>query len=409
MKRAIDRFKKAVPQSLKNKFWHYPKALVANLKYGFPSKGMRFIGVTGTNGKTTTVNMIYEILKASGKKVSMISTINAIIAGKKYDTGFHVTSPNPFDLQRFISMAKKYKDEYLVLEVTSHALDQFRVLGIKFEVGVITNITHEHLDYHKNFDNYLKAKAKLIKNAKVAILNKDDENFSKLSKMTKGKIFSFGMHKTADFNPLKFPLKLRLAGGHNLMNALVATAATHSLGVSTKVIRQALESFKGLEGRFEEIESNLGFKIIIDFAHTPNALKEALITLKGQSKGKIIAVFGAAGDRDVSKRPLMGEVASKYADKIILTAEDPRYEDINEIIDEIAAGIKDTKNEKLFKIPDRKEAIKFALSVAEKGDIVSIFGKGHEQSMNYKGKELPWSDKKAVLEILNERKPKATS
>lgn len=402
MKRLI---RKVVPQKVVNLFRHLPTAVLANLVYGFPSRKMTVIGVTGTDGKTTTVNMLYQILKAAGKKVSMVSTINAEIAGKSYDTGFHVTNPDPLMLQKFIKLASKQNQEILVLEVTSHGLDQFRAWGVKFDIGVITNITHEHLDYHKNWENYFQAKSKLIKNVRVAILNRAEKHFDRLKLLTSGKVVSFGLTKQADFYPLKFPFKLLLPGEYNVLNALAASAAAVSLGVDTKVIKQTLENFTSLEGRMNEVENDRGLKIIVDFAHTPNALKEALQALRPKTKGRLISVFGSAGARDVEKRGLMGEISSKYADLTVITAEDPRgeLEKINAQILEGAQKSGGVLGENVFIEGDRAKAIDLAINkLAKRGDTVGMFGKGHEKSMNYDGKvETVWSDHDAVKKALN--------
>ncbi len=395
--------RKLSPQWLVNLLEHLPLAILANIIYGFPSRGLKVIGVTGTDGKTTTTNMIYQILEEANLKVSMISTIKAVIGRKVYDTGFHVTNPSPFELQKYLSEAKKAGSKYFILEVTSHGLDQFRVWGIKFDVGVITNITHEHLDYHKNFENYLKSKAKLIRNVKVAVLNHDEEHFTKLSKQTNGKVVSFGLHKSANFNPQKFSLDLKVPGDFNILNAESAACAI-SLGISSQIVKRALNNFSNLSGRMEEIENDLGFRIVVDFAHTPNGLENVLTTLKKQTKHKLISVFGAASERDDAKRPLMGEISAKIADITILTDEDPRFEDSNKILEEIAkgayqAGAKD--GETLFKEPDRSKAIILALNLAKRGDTIGIFGKGHETSMSYFGIERPWSDKEAVIKALH--------
>lgn len=391
------------PQWLVNLLEHLPVAVLANLVYGFPSRKITIIGVTGTDGKTTTVNMIYRILNEAGFKVSMVSTINAVLGNKTYDTGFHVTSPHSFIVQEFIKKAVCAKSDLLVLEVTSHGLDQFRFWGTNFTFGVITNVTHEHLDYHKTFNNYLKAKTKLISNAKYAILNFDDSNFKILSQQTSGQVISFGLNKSADFNLTNFPVKLKIPGEYNSLNGLAAAAVTSALGVDKRIIKKCLENFSGLLGRMEEIENNRGIKIIVDFAHTPNALQQALTTLRPQTNGKLISVFGCAGARDIEKRPLMGDISARLADITILTDEDPRFEDRDKIIKEIADGAYqhngvDGKN--LFKEHDRTQAIRMAINMAEKDDLVAIFGKGHEKSMNYSGKELSWSDQAAVIKIL---------
>jgi len=335
---------------------------LANVFYGFPTKNLKVIGVTGTDGKTTTVNMIYQILKAANKKVFMISTINS--------PGLHVTSPDPFVVQKLIKEAVTEGNKYLVLEVTSHALDQFRFWGIKFEVGVITNITHEHLDYHKTFENYKNTKLKLLKNSKIPI------------------------------EYIKLKLKLKIPGEYNIENASAAVAVTTALGIDKELARKAVENFEGLTGRMEEVKNKRGLKIIIDFAHTPNGLEQALKALRGLTKGKLIAVFGSAGQRDEGKRPLMGQIARKLADYVVVTAEDPRGE-LEIINKQITQSAKTGKN--LFVIEDRQKAIDFAINkLAKKGDTVGIFGKGHEKSMNLDGKnEIPWSDKEAVEKVLN--------
>ncbi len=388
------------PQWLVNLLEHFPAAFLANIVYGFPSRKISVIGVTGTDGKTTTSNMIYQILEDAGKSVALVSTINAKIGGEEIDTGFHVTSPHSFMVQEFIKKAVDRGCEYIVLEVTSHSLDQGRFWGVKFKIGVITNITHEHLDYHKTMNNYLEAKAKLLRGVEVAVLNHDDANFKKLLKFTRGKkVFTFGNDKRADFYPGKYPLKLKVLGDYNVSNAMAAIAAASSLGIDARIAIKSLEDFRGLSGRMEEIKNNLGFKIFIDFAHTPNGLEQALSALRGRDRGKLIAVFGCAGARDVEKRPMMGAVASRLADIVVLTDEDPRFEDPQKIITQIVAGMESRKmvnNKTLFIESDRTKAIALAIKLAGKGDVVGIFGKGHEKSMSYRGVEKPWSDQEAA-------------
>lgn len=390
--------KKILGQEFINKFYHLPMAMLANIIYGFPTRGMKVIGVTGTDGKTTTVNMIYEILKAAGKKVSMISTVNAQVAGKSYETGFHITSPGRFTVQKFAKMAKNNGDEYLVLEVTSHALDQYRFWGIKFFTGVITNITHEHLDYHKTYENYLKAKVKLLKDVDFAIINQN------LKQKIKNKVITFGLDK-GDFNQNDLKLKLKIPGEYNIENALASLAAAFVLGIDKKVAQKALEGFEGITGRMEVIQNGKGIKIIVDFAHTPNSMEQALRTLRKQTKGRLIAVFGSAGKRDVGKRRLMGTVAGELADYIIVTAEDPRGE-LELINQQIAAGAEEAgkvPERNLFIEGNRRKAIAFAVNnLARRGDTVGIFGKGHEGSLNMDGKrEIPWSDLQAVKQALD--------
>lgn len=397
--------KKVIPQKLINLGVHLPRAILANLRNSFPSRNMTVIGVTGTDGKTTTVNMIYKILKDSGKRVSMVSTINAEIGGKSIDTGFHVTSPEPGAIQRYIRQAKESGSEVLILEVTSHALDQFRVWGINFDIGVITNITHEHLDYHKSWENYFLAKAKLIKNVKLAVLNADEKHFNRLSKLTLGKVVTFGLDKNSDYNPHNIKLDIKLPGIYNKLNALAALAVCTNLGVVLKDAMGSLSKFESLTGRMEEIKNNKGIKIVIDFAHTPNALENALTALSRNKHGRLISVFGCAGLRDEKKRPLMGEISARKADITVITAEDPRgmIEEINEQI--IGGAIKGggKLGENIIIETDRAKAIELAIKkIAKRGDTVGIFGKGHETSMNINGlEEVPWSDRKAVMEVLS--------
>jgi len=386
-------------QALINIFYHFPKAVLANIIYGFPARGLKVIGITGTDGKTTTTNMVYQILKAAGKKASMVSTINAVVGGKAYDTGFHVTSPEPFAVQKFAKEALDNGDEFLVLEVTSHALDQYRFWGVKFDVGVITNITHEHLDYHGTMDNYMQTKIRLLRGVKFAILNQDLIQFVKRS------VITFGLDK-GDFNQKDLKLNLKIPGDYNTENALASLAVAFVLGIDKKIALATLENFKGIRGRMEEVKNRKGIKIIIDFAHTPNGLEQALKTLRSQTtSGRLISVIGAEGYRDVGKRSMMGEIAQKLSDYVIVTAVDPRgqLDIISRQITEGAKKIGAKKNINFFVIDDREEAIAFAVNnLAKKGDTIGIFGKGHETSMNLNGKkEIPWSDFEAVKRVLN--------
>ncbi len=397
-----------LPQQFINIFYHLPQAVLANVFYGFPARGearqgrptrgLTVIGVTGTDGKTTTVNMIYQIIKSAGFKSSMVSTVNAYVGGKSYDTGFHVTSPDPFMVQKFAKEAVSHGDKYLVLEVTSHAIDQYRFWGIKFDIGAITNITHEHLDYHKTFENYKNTKLKLIKEAKFAVVNQGIQG-------VQGKIISFGLNK-GDFNQKEVKLKLKIPGDYNIENALAALGCAFALNIDKKMAQKALENFPGLSGRMEEVKNSRGIKIIIDFAHTPNGLEQALKTLHLHLKGaKLISLIGAEGLRDVGKRSMMGEIAQRLSDIVIVTSVDPRglLRQINEQIKRgsLRAGAKVGVN--FFIIDDREKAIDFAINnLAKKGDIVGIFGKGHEKSMNLDGKgEIPWSDRGVVQKTLN--------
>lgn len=406
-------------QRIKNIF-HLLSAFIAAAYYGFPARKVTVIGITGTDGKTSTCNLLYHILKLAKKKVSLISTIAADIGGERIDTGFHVTTPSPFFLQKLICQAVKRRSKYLVLEVTSHALDQYRIWGTAVKLGLITNISHEHLDYHRTFANYRDVKAKILKGVKYSILNRDDVNFEYLQQKAHGTIITYSLKSKADFRLSDFRYQTKLFGNFHLYNMLAAATIASVLKIDKKIIEEALSSYGGIPGRMENIKNKRNINIFIDFAHKPNALKEALLAVKQMTKGKVIAVFGSAGLRDSLKRPVMGEIAAKLADCIVLTAEDPRTEDVRDIISQIASGCKkkgaielskkflqqqlNTESKYFWRIPDRQEAISFAIhKLAKQGDTVITLGKGHEQSMCYGRTEYPWNEKKAIEKALYDK------
>ncbi|MFV1917686.1 MAG: UDP-N-acetylmuramoyl-L-alanyl-D-glutamate--2,6-diaminopimelate ligase [Patescibacteria group bacterium] len=401
-------------------------SLFASAWYAHPSKKLKIVGVTGTDGKTTTSHLIYWILKKSGEKAGLISTISAKIGDRQYDTGFHVTNPEPLQLQKFLAKMVEKKCKYAVLEVTSHGLDQERVTGVDFDVAVLTNITHEHLDYHKTWLDYLNAKAKLFKKVKTAVLNKDDivvyEDI-KCVVPTSALVVSYGIEeegvdyygeniKTKKqgtefdivFANRRYSIKTKLFGDYNVSNILAASAVAREFKIPWIKIQSATLLFKSPVGRLEEIKNNRGFKIYVDFAHTPNSLEKVLNMLSGQTKEKLIAVFGCAGERDVAKREQMGEISGRLADVSVFTAEDPRSEDVNGIISEMAkgakkSGAKEAKSgqRSFVRVPERGDAISYAIQkLARKGDIIVVCGKGHEKSMAYDGIEYSWNDQAAV-------------
>lgn len=389
-------------QGFKN-IYHFFVSILANLFYGFPGRSMTIIGVTGTDGKTTTSNIIHHILVNSNKKASIVSTVGASIGNKDYDVGFHVTTPSSFKLQKFLRTAKDKGTKYFVLEVTSHALDQNRVFGIPFKVGVLTNITNEHLDYHKTYDNYLRTKVNLLKSSKTAILNRDDKSYEKTLKIIRGhtRIVTYGLSKRADIRPEVFDLNdYGIKEDFNKYNVLAAVSACKALGLSDLEIKESLRKFALPKGRLETVYDK-EFKVVIDFAHTPNAFLQVLSSLRDNTKGRIIHVFGSAGQRDKFKRPEMGRISEEFSDLIVLTSEDPRSEDPDKIMDEIESGI--GKREKVRKIRDRSEAIKFAVFNAKRDDLVLITGKAHEKSMNYGKSEKPWDEFEEVRYALKER------
>jgi UDP-N-acetylmuramoyl-L-alanyl-D-glutamate--2,6-diaminopimelate ligase len=401
-------------QRIKN-IYHLLQAVIANIVYGFPAKKVKIIGVTGTDGKTTTVSIIYHILKTSGKKVSMITSVGAYIDDKVSDIGFHVTTPSSFGLQKYLKRAVSAGAEYVVLETTSHALDQNRVWGIPYTVAVLTNITHEHLDYHKTYASYAKTKSTLFTHAPYCVLNMDDESYHLLTPKLEGKkIATFSLlNPHADFTKHSYPFFTHLLGTFNTMNCLAAVAATKALGIPDTAIKTALKTFVPPAGR-QEIVYDREFRVMVDFAHTPNAFAKLLPEVRAITKGRVIHVFGSAGKRDVTKRPSMGKESSRFADVMILTAEDPRNEKIADINHDIRQGVrgfavgdhegaKPVKNKTLFEIPDRRKAIGFAIAIAQKGDTVILTGKSHEKSMNLGHGEQPWDEFAVVKDALSHK------
>lgn len=391
-------------QSLKN-IYHYLQALISAIYFNFPSNKITVIGVTGTDGKTTTVNMIYHILKSAGKKVSMVSSLGATIGNKTADTGYHVSTPSPFQVQKLLKEAVGAGSDYFILEATSHGLDQNRLAFVKIKVGVLTNITNEHMDYHKTWANYAQAKAKLFRGADCSILNKDDKSYEILKNLITSKITTYSLVGSADLTPNSFPFKLKLEGQYNISNALAASAATLCLKIPKEKILNSFNSFTGIKGRLQEVKEGQQFRAVVDFAHTPNGLEQVLKTLRSgkNKKSKLIAVFGSAGGRDKQKRQKMGEVASKYADISVLTSEDPRLENPLQIAKSIAIGFRlsgKREDKDYFIIPDRSQAISFAVKTAKKGDIVGFFGKGHENSMCIGDVEYPWNEEKVARKAI---------
>ena len=393
-------------RKIKNTY-HLLVAIFSNIIFFFPARKLIVIGVTGTDGKTTTANLIYHILKTNDFSSSISSSVAAQIGDKPFDTELHRSTPTPTKLQYFLRKAVNANSKYVVLEVTSHAIDQHRIWGIHFKIGVLTNVTYEHLDYHKTYDSYFKTKTELLKNAEVAIANRDDGTYTFLVDTERTKKpedwITYGLDDGADVNPKTFPFKTKLLGDFNKYNILAAIAVCQKLGIPDGRIRQAIATYVNPIGRTDMVYSK-DFSVMIDFAHTPNALNQILKSVRPLFKGRLIHVFGSAGKRDSLKRPMMGEISSQYADIIILTAEDPRGENVSKISDEISSGIKEKKAE-IIKIPDRAEAIQAAVNMARRDDLVLITGKSHEKSMNVNGREeLPWDEYQVVVQALAQRK-----
>jgi len=414
--------KKLIPQSIRN-IYHLFQAVLANIRYGFPSRRIKIIGVTGTNGKTTTCQMIASILEEAGKKTALASTINFKLGDEEWVNKTKYTTLSAASVQGFIRRAVDSGCEYLILETSSHSLHQYRVFGVKYKTAVITNVTREHLDYHKTIEEYRLAKKRLFSDVKVAIVNLDMENPEEfLDCPAKGKYgYTTKIQETEDaglnvikaenielgLDHSKFQIRnskfsLSLPGLFNIENALAAVSAGISEGIDLGTAARALEKLKGIPGRMEYVPNGMGIKIIVDYAVTPDSLEKLYELISGMKERKVIAVFGSCGERDRGKRPIMGEIVSRHADFAIVTNEDPYGEDPDQIIDEVFAGVAEHKKEGVgaWKIMDRRAAIRKALESAETGDIVVVTGKGAEETMAIGKERIPWNDKQVILEEL---------
>lgn len=409
------KYEHTVVRKAKN-LYHKVGAVLANIRYWFPSRNLIVIGVTGTDGKTTTSHLIYHILKSAGKSVSVSTTIYADIAGKISDTGLHVTTQNASEVQKNLRQAVNNKSRYFVLETTSHGIDQSRVWGVTCAVAVLTNVTPEHLDYHRTYDAYLKTKARLLLNSKHAVINKDDGSFDQIRTILdrahkKYTTYSLAT-KDADI-VWNASIKTDLKESFNKENILAAIGVCRKLGIADKDILAGIKSFTLPKGRFDTVYDGK-FRVMIDFAHTPNSIRRLLGNFDA-AEGRVIHVFGSAGLRDDKKRPDMGRASGEHADLVILTEEDYRTEEFTAITHAISEGLFEMrftyvephqlgtvkKGTKQFTIvKNRQKAIETALEVAKKGDVVLITGKGHEQSLARGTKEYPWDDYKAVKDAL---------
>lgn len=396
--------------------YHFIKTGIFNgfinqVRYGFPGSSIHVTAITGTDGKTTSSTLLYHIFKTAGVKAALLSTVAAYLGETEIDTGFHVTTPQPSDILRFLKIMEKQKITHLVLEVTSHGSHQFRTWGVKPQFAGITNIANEHLDYHITYENYLLAKAKILQQASGVVLNEDDQSYTKLRRLLPSSHYHIATYSSSDPLPktVERAIVARFPEKYNRMNARLAYRLARMQLVSREAIIEGIKTFPGVPGRMQVIQEK-PFTVVVDFAHTPQALESVLLELKQKMKqqkkrGKIIAVFGCAGLRDQAKRPAMGIIASELADLSIFTAEDPRTEDVWSIIRQMKEQI--TKNHQtILSIADRAEAITFALKkLAEPGDIVGIFGKGHEKTMCHGTTEVPWDDIAVAQSVLNKKTP----
>lgn len=397
--------------------------------FDYPANRMRMVGVTGTNGKTTTTHMIRHILKAQGFKVGVIGTVHIMIGDISYP--IHNTTPDVVDLQHILHQMVQENVEYCVMEVSSHALALGRVSGVEFDTAVFTNLTQDHLDFHKTFENYLAAKCKLfeqvsapnqVKANKGAVINIDDTYGHRVIEKTtaptitystlgKGTLNASDVHMstkmsqyTVSYNGESYPVSMNTTGLFNVYNTLAAIGACLQEGISMEAIDTALKTFSSVPGRFELIEAGQDFAVVVDYAHTPDGLENILKTAKAIKENRIILVFGCGGDRDATKRPIMGRIAAEYGDKIYVTSDNPRTEDPVQIVKDVEAGVREALRDgtSYEVIVDRREAINHAIHDAKAGDIVIIAGKGHENYQILKNETIHFDDREEARKALKE-------
>ena len=401
--------------------FHWLQAATANLRYGLPARGLKVIAITGTNGKTTTAAFLGKILEANGWSVGINSTAFYQIGKDVELNDTNMTVTDPFRLFGLLKRMKQARVDWVILETTSHALSQSRISGIGVEVAAITNLTQDHLDYHGAMDTYAAAKGKLFqKKARFHVLNRDDEWFHFFDQFKpRERKFTYGTDADAEGRIIgaklgptgsKVVIKLeraeikptiQLVGKFNAYNALAAASIAHVLGVASETIEDGLEKLKNVPGRMETVESKKGIKIIIDYAHTPDALQNVLEALRGVAKKRIITVFGATGDRDKSKRPVMGKVVARASDIAVLTDDDPYSENPITIRSEVMAGLQDVVDgAEIFEVGDRRGAIAKAIELARRGDTILLAGIGHQSYRVIGDEKIEWNERQIAEELL---------
>ena len=422
------------------------RTTLANLActfYGYPAQQLCTIGITGTDGKTTTSNLINTILETAGLRTGLMTTANFKMLGQEWENTTRQSTLEALEVQQLLRRMLDNGVTHAIVEATSHGLVLERVHGCAFDVGVVTNITHEHLDFHKTLDAYRRAKARLFEMLDperrkhvantyaysasvlpprpVAILNRDDVSYEILKPYCRVPILDYGIEKPASVRAVDIELhahstrfrvvvpdgeqmiETRLVGRFNVSNCLAAIATSYSQGISLDVIARGLATVQGVSGRMESIDEGQPFAVIVDYAHTPDSLEKVLATLRPLTPGRLSVVFGSAGERDVQKRPIMGRIAAQMADFFVITDEDPREEDREAILHEIAAGaeaVGKREGRDFLCIADRTEAIRTAFAYARKGDAILLAGKGHEQSIIIGREKRPWDDRRVAREQL---------
>jgi len=392
--------KKFIPDFVLRRY-HWKLAFLAAVLYGFPSRRLKVIGITGTNGKSTVAELTTKILEEAGCKAASLSSIKFKIGKEERPNTLKMTMPGRFKIQKFLRQAVKAGCQYAVLEVTSEGIKQYRNKFINFEAAVFTNLSPEHIEAHGGFEKYREAKGKLFKTTKkIHIINIDDENAKYFLQFPANKKYTYGLNQ-GDINNRDIKLQLSLIGNFNIYNALAAIGVGLSQGIGLETCKKAVEKVKGIPGRMEEVVSQ-PFKVFVDYAFTPNALEKVYQAIKNNFRPKrMICVLGACGGgRDKWKRPVLGKIAAKYCDEVIVTDEDPYDEEPMEIIEQVSKGT----DGKAKKILDRREAIRDSLKSAQHGDTVIITGKGCEPWIVEKGKKIPWDDRKIIREEIEKIK-----
>ena len=402
---------------------------IAPYFHDYPARSMRVIGITGTNGKTTTSYLTRAILRNAGFKVGLVGTIQVMVEEECLPV--HNTTPDVVELQNILATMRDKGMDYVVMEVSSHALDQNRVAGIEFDTAVFTNLTQDHLDYHKTFENYRGAKAKLFallsmpgaKQGKTAVVNADDPSAEAMLKEAHCRHFSYGVQKGTDLRAEaievlpggarfclsgafgRMELQLHITGIFNVYNVMSAVGAALSEGIAPEAIRSALQSFTSVPGRFELVKEGQDFFVIVDYAHTPDGVENVLHTARQIAKRRLITVFGCGGDRDRTKRPIMGRIAAELSDVVIATSDNPRTEDPEFILGQVEEGVREKIGGKRHEcIVDRRTAIFRAVELAGKDDIVVILGKGHEDYQILKDRTIHFDDREVAREAIRGRK-----
>ena len=384
--------------------------------YGYPARGMRIVGVTGTNGKTSTTYMLKAIAEQCGWKVGLIGTIRNLIGERIIDT--ERTTPESVDLQRILREMKDEGVDLVVMEVSSHSLDQRRVHGIEFETAIFTNLTQDHLDYHKTFENYLAAKMRIFQQARQAVVNRDDPHAETILNALTIPYKTFGIREQADISASEIDITTRgvqfdmhcvpgnvrmyvpIPGLFSVFNAMGAAAAALQLGISLPAIKNGIETMGSVSGRLEPLPTGgRNFTVLLDYAHTPDALENILTTARGFAKGRIVTLFGCGGDRDHAKRPIMGEIAGRFSDFLVVTSDNPRTEDPMAIIEAVLEGVHKSGCPHIV-VENRYEAIRYALEHAEPEDVIILAGKGHENYQEVGGGKRHFDEKEIVAELL---------